>query len=585
MRILCLIFLCCPFTTQAQVLSSSRSVDWSPALRCDTFSGILPYLDIMDFGGINDSSGSNHTALSAAFAHLSGQPGILHFPAGTYLFNSSVQVPPGVRITGSGADSTKFYFDLGGVATDCFRVSGGSLGTLTDVLGGHTRDSYRIIVSDPYVLHAGIAEIRQANGSWNTNPASWAEYSVGQVIFIDSVAGDTAYLQYPLRIDYDPLLQPEVRMMQPALYNTFECFYMQRVDQPVSGAGYNILFERAAHGKVEGVYSYKSVGSHVMLELSTNIQVKGSYFYDAFTFDGSGTRGYGVTINNHSGQCLVENNMFRRLRHAMMVKHGANGNVFAYNYSREPNRSEPVANYSADISLHGHYPYANLFEGNIVQFIMIDHYWGPSGPYNTFLRNRAESFGIVMTSGTQTTASQNFIGNETTNSNLLMGNFTLAGNDHFSHGNNILGNTIPPGTSALADSSYYRDVLPLFWYIQHPWPSVGYPHTGNLYSNPARERYTTGIMTLCSETQLGYPTLQGEMHSGLLLPYPNPTSGMVFLPEQADMISVITMDGKMIMQVRQTAMIDLSSLPAGLYFVQVSHGYAPVQHHKILKTR
>jgi hypothetical protein len=42
-------------------------------------------------------------------------------------------------------------------------------------------------------------------------------------------------------------------------------------------------------------------------------------------------------------------------------------------------------------------PYANLFEGNIIQNYMIDHYWGPAGPYNTFFRNRTELYGIVMT--------------------------------------------------------------------------------------------------------------------------------------------------------------------------------------------
>jgi hypothetical protein len=40
-----------------------------------------------------------------------------------------------------------------------------------------------------------------------------------------------------------------------------------------------------------------------MIENSTNIEVRSSYFHDAFTYDGSGTRGYGVTINNHSGHC------------------------------------------------------------------------------------------------------------------------------------------------------------------------------------------------------------------------------------------------------------------------------------------
>ncbi len=110
----------------------------------------------------------------------------------------------------------------------------------------------------------------------------------------------------------------------------------------------------------------------------------------------------------------------RNLRHAMMVKTGANGNVFSYNYSKNVRRSEWPNNYGGDISLHGHYSYANLFEGNIVQNIMIDHYWGPSGPLNTFFRNRAELYGIIMTGGDPTTSDmQNFVGNEITNNGFL----------------------------------------------------------------------------------------------------------------------------------------------------------------------
>ena len=31
----------------------------------------------------------------------------------------------------------------------------------------------------------------------------------------------------------------------------------------------------------------------------------------------------------------------------------------------------------------------NLFEGNVVEFIHNSDWWGPSGPGNTFFRNRA----------------------------------------------------------------------------------------------------------------------------------------------------------------------------------------------------
>jgi hypothetical protein len=56
--------------------------------------------------------------------------------------------------------------------------------------------------------------------------------------------------------------------------------------------------------------------------------------------------------------------LFSDLKHAMIIQLGTNGCVFGYNYAQR--------NYSDDgwdktyISVHGHYPFMNLFEGNIV---------------------------------------------------------------------------------------------------------------------------------------------------------------------------------------------------------------------------
>lgn len=123
----------------------------------------------------------------------------------------------------------------------------------------------------------------------------------------------------------------------------------------------------------------------------------------------------------------------------MMVKTGTNGNVFGYNYSIDPYRSETIHDYSGDVSLHGHYAFANLFEGNLVQNIIIDHYWGPSGPLNTFFRNRAELYGFIITSSDNPTNQQNIAGLEITNTNFLYGMYTISGEDHFEYGNFVTG--------------------------------------------------------------------------------------------------------------------------------------------------
>ena len=72
----------------------------------------------------------------------------------------------------------------------------------------------------------------------------------------------------------------------------------------------------------------------------------------------------------------------------MIVQCGVNGCVYAYNYSfdaigsdeGEPGRDGKEWFHSDDMSVHGHYAYATLFEGNVAQYAGVGDYWGPAGP-------------------------------------------------------------------------------------------------------------------------------------------------------------------------------------------------------------
>jgi hypothetical protein len=174
--------------------------------------------------------------------------------------------------------------------------------------------------------------------------------------------------------------------------------------------------------------------------------------------------------------------------------------------------------------MHGHYPFSNLFEGNIVQNIQIDQTWGPSGPYNTFFRNRAELYGMLMTSGTVQSDSLNFVGNEVTNTTPFFGNYALAGGAHFEFGNNIKGTITPTGTTNLPDSSYYLTGLPSFWFGSL-YPSIGLPNTINTGSIPARDRYLSGVnLTVCNEEIINSVATLTENNFEI---FPNPASNQI----------------------------------------------------------
>lgn len=134
--------------------------------------------------------------------------------------------------------------------------------------------------------------------------------------------------------------------------------------------------------------------------------------------------------------------------------------------------------------------YANLFEQNDVQNIVIDNSHGANGPYNTFLRNRASLYGIFFSDNTS--PSQNFIGNEIPNTGFPYStvNYNILGNDQFSYGNNNKGTVAPVGTSNVTDLSYHYLVKPDF--VQgYQWGKIGLPNAMNTSSVPATDRYVT----------------------------------------------------------------------------------------------
>ena len=485
----------------AQNIAASRISDWkNSGLSAPLYKPAIT-VNVKDFGAAGNGITNDATFLMAAINSLDGRYGLVVIPAGEYLIKSSISLPDSCIIQGIGSDSVSLIFNLSGQASDCIIISKAQQASFVPIVQGFQKGSRKIRVANTAPFSSeGWVEIREENGTWDTNPISWANNSVGQIVRIDGVSGDTLMLEHPLRIDYEAALNPQVRSIKPRTHAGIEGVTIVRQDEPAEGAGSNINLIYAVNCRIAGVESDHSVGAHVLLHNCSNIEISGCYFHDAFTFDGTGTRGYGVCLNVHTCECLIKNNIFKHLRHAMMVKTGSNGNVFLANYSIEPYRSETIHDFSGDISLHGHFAYANLFEENVCQNIIIDHYWGPSGPYNTFLRNRAEWYGIIMTTDNgYPSKSQNFIGNEISKNgyNLIIQltiglYYVLRGSDHFEWGNNSGGTIIPSGTLETEMLSLYSDCRPTFWYDNLNWPAIGYPNTINSGQIPAQARYLSG---------------------------------------------------------------------------------------------
>ncbi|MBI1191947.1 MAG: hypothetical protein GC205_02050, partial [Bacteroidetes bacterium] len=346
----------------AQGLPAERRSDWNKAGLAEPSPPLLKGLNVLDFGAVPDDPFPDASAIQNALDALLGKPGMVYLPPGTYRIDQPLALPSGAVLRGAGADSTHLVVDFGGADLDAIRIGSADAGPDLLLSQVPQKGEQTVHLAGTTAFAAGIqagdwVELVQDNGAWDEAPAGWATESIGHISRVRAAGADSLLLDDAFRITFTAADQPRLRRISPVSNCGLECLSLTRAD--ATGNGAMIWFYLAVNSWVRGVESYRSAGAHILAARSAHLEISGNYFHEAWAYDGVKTHGYGVTLVRHTVATLVQDNVFRRLRHAMMVKQGANGNVFGYNYSIDPLRSEPVPDFSGDVSLHGHYPFAN----------------------------------------------------------------------------------------------------------------------------------------------------------------------------------------------------------------------------------
>jgi hypothetical protein len=141
--------------------------------------------------------------------------------------------------------------------------------------------------------------------------------------------------------------------------------------------------------------------SGVWLSTSAQVTVSACYIHDPqLWFDTGSGQGYGIVVGQWATACLIEDNSFTKMRHSMMIKQGANSNVFGYNWSDDVYGENCLKGVcvpfpTVDLDSHGHWGHHNLFEGNVVHRMAAADWWGPC-PNNVFFKNMATADGIAL---------------------------------------------------------------------------------------------------------------------------------------------------------------------------------------------
>lgn len=468
----------------AQNVSPHRLTNWSDA---GVIGGIPSYDSIVlvtAFGAKGDSITNDSAAFAQAVAHFGGKRGTILVPAGRFRINGTLVLNDSILLRGEGADKTTLYFSLNNQANDCISIrrTGGSAWVRVDP--SSTKGGKVIRFSSSLSLAKGDWIEFRNRGRGLAGLSGRPDTAFGMINRVDSVSGLYVWLRDELRFTPDLNLLPEVRRITTIRAAGIECLTIQRLTHSNSAAGKNVLFEGAVNCWMRGVHSKLSLGAHVLASYSAHLTISGCYFDSARYYDGGGTRGYGVLLFRRTTLCLVENNIFRKLRHSMQLQEGSNANVFGYNYSRETYKVDFGIPFTitSDLNFHGFYPYFNLFEGNIGHYLHFDNANGPNGPWNLVHRNQVTVNGINFSSATFMSDSQTLTGNDASSQ-------TLNGSGHYRHGNRIAGSTSPNGTDSLWVNSYYLTSKPWFWRVPVTWPGIGRPNSYNTGFNPAKKRW------------------------------------------------------------------------------------------------
>lgn len=410
-------------------------------------------------------------------------PGTILIPEGTYLLKSRLVLKNGIILRGEGSPrSPLLIFDV----PDKCRFGAISIaGTIDDeeipILEGAVAGSHILLVSLTNGLKSGAtiwvfcdndAQKMYTRQQWNVD---WAVNSVGQMVEVTRIDGNKVEIDVPLRLSYKKTLRPRFRVLHPITNAGVENLHIKRFDK---AEDFIIRILYAKNCWVRNCEAEYCMKAHAWVSQSRFITIEGNYMHHAHNYGGGG-HGYGVVVGESSSDCLVTNNIFRSLRHSMMTKQGSNGNVFSYNYSAENKL------FFCDASIHGHYSYMNLFEGNVVRFITYADYWGPTGPLTTCFRNRVFGKGIVVKDHSH---QANIVGNTILRGGIRIDRSVV---DCLVNGNFVRGGMTWHETEENAiPASIYLTRPPDFW-GDKPWPCIGadVDTAGKLLTIPAEDRY------------------------------------------------------------------------------------------------
>jgi hypothetical protein len=337
-------------------------------------------------------------------AAYNGSPRIVYVPAGEYkttgqlsfVGNSNfdnVQHPYSVLFKGDGPTLTKIkgysnsnsliYFGAalnqgaGGEGSSTLLLSGNTRGSNEVTMNGNPTGGYLQVGRYIVVLHQNSATGEIDRGNYTVAAQS-------QIVKVTALNSSTNKITFTPSLNAGFTGDHVGLSISPAYHSGISDMALERASGFI-GAD-NITMEDAEECWIQRVESDKCGRWHFNIRRSARCEVRNNYIHDGP--DGSSNTMYGIAWFQWTSNCLAEDNILVHLRHSMITEWGGNGNVFGYNYSKDPiNEGQFSTDYlMGDMCAHGGGRF-NLWEGNVASNIRPDIAISNNGQL-TFFRNR-----------------------------------------------------------------------------------------------------------------------------------------------------------------------------------------------------
>ncbi len=531
-----------------EIIPAERKIDWS---RAGVPGGIpertvvCATLDSAAYGnGIADATHAIQAALDSC---SDGQ--VVYLPEGTYLTSDTIHLDSHATLRGAGPGVT------------VLKHSGGYLRSMVDmrgliywqIAGLHKtytvleadKDSRVITLASTAGINPGdILLINQLNDNDIVDPVgvegkcTWCGYEdgdrvLGQLVEVTAVSGSQVTLNLPLHWMYDTALNPWAYQVDADAMIRHAGLEDLTLTQDEPEVEFIIEMDGAQYSWVKNV-EIKNVQRRAMWVIdSLQNEIRECYIHTGI--DGYGRdRGYGILLDMHSSNNLVEDNILSTIDGGgVMTAGGASGNVIAYNYLHDILFDDEWWMIASPSINHAPHPKMNLWEGNFAYKAEADIIHGSSS-HNTVFRSR--SFG--WQSDTITTrnnaieiaaknTSMNIVGSvlgtpgKSNRYEVLPGQpyddwderaiyalgvgsgvedprpaATLLRHGNFDYvTNSVIWDPAIPEHDLPA--SLYRSAAPEWWCQETPWPAIGPDVVGYTNDIPAKRRFE-GLP--CSQT-------------------------------------------------------------------------------------